>query len=331
MNRLALFPGAREAVTGTEDQGCPLGKWGYARPRMKRTLCLIGLALLTLLDGVRAAEPVSLQPKAGDRVVLIGSTFIERDVNFGYLETALTQAWPGEATFRNLAWSADTVFGTARSYFGPPAEGMERLKKHLTEVKPSVIISCYGAAESWEGKKGVEGFKAGYGRLLDVFNEQAPGVRVVLMSPPPCENAGGNLPDQSRQNENLALYRDAIREVAAARGLVFADLFGPLLRANRTGLTENGIHYSENGYRAVAPFFLSSLGMAAPAEENEGLRKLVREKNTLFFHRWRPANETYLFGFRKHEQGNNGAEMPMFDPLIAEKEKAIVAAKNVRP
>jgi hypothetical protein len=34
---------------------------------------------------------------------------------------------------------------------------------------------------------------------------------------------------------------------------------------------------------------------------------------------------TYLFGFRKHEQGNNAVEIPQFDPLIAEREVQIRA------
>ncbi len=41
-----------------------------------------------------------------------------------------------------------------------------------------------------------------------------------------------------------------------------------------------------------------------------------RRKDQLFFHRYRPQNETYLFLFRKHEQGNNAVEIPQFDPLI---------------
>ena len=32
---------------------------------------------------------------------------------------------------------------------------------------------------------------------------------------------------------------------------------------------------------------------------------------------------TYLFGFRKHEQGQNAKEIVEFDPLIAEQEKKI--------
>ncbi len=60
----------------------------------------------------------------------------------------------------------------------------------------------------------------------------------------------------------------------------------------------------------------------------ERLRKIINEKNELYFYRWRPQNETYLFGFRKHEQGNNGREIPLFDPLVAEKEAEIARLKQ---
>jgi hypothetical protein len=55
----------------------------------------------------------------------------------------------------------------------------------------------------------------------------------------------------------------------------------------------------------------------------EQLRQAIIEKNRLYFHRWRPQNETYLFGFRKHEQGQNAAEVPQFDPLVQEMESKI--------
>ena len=58
-------------------------------------------------------------------------------------------------------------------------------------------------------------------------------------------------------------------------------------------------------------------------DQAEQLRQAIIEKNRLYFHRWRPQNETYLFGFRKHEQGKNAVEIPKFDPLIAAKEAEI--------
>jgi lysophospholipase L1-like esterase len=62
--------------------------------------------------------------------------------------------------------------------------------------------------------------------------------------------------------------------------------------------------------------------------QSEKLRQTIVEKNRLYFNRWRPANETYLFGFRKHEQGNNAVEIPKFDPLI-EKLEADIARLRV--
>jgi hypothetical protein len=60
----------------------------------------------------------------------------------------------------------------------------------------------------------------------------------------------------------------------------------------------------------------------------EQLRQLIRAKNELYFHRWRPQNITYLFGFRKHEQGNNAADIARFDPFIQELEAKILAAQQ---
>ena len=66
-------------------------------------------------------------------------------------------------------------------------------------------------------------------------------------------------------------------------------------------------------------------------DQVEQLRQVIAHKNELFFHRWRPQNETYLFGFRKHEQGQNAREIPMFDPLILDLEKQIAELRQPKP
>src|SRR5262249_2322045 len=58
-------------------------------------------------------------------------------------------------------------------------------------------------------------------------------------------------------------------------------------------------------------------------DQAERLRQVILRKNQLYFDRWRPQNETSLFGFRKHEQGQNAREIPMFDPLIEKEETQI--------
>lgn len=60
----------------------------------------------------------------------------------------------------------------------------------------------------------------------------------------------------------------------------------------------------------------------------EKLRSKIKRKNEMFFHRYRPQNETYLFLFRKHEQGNNAVEIPKFDPIVEKLEQEIDALKK---
>jgi len=85
---------------------------------------------------------------AGDRVALVGGGLIERARLNGYLESALTLGAGPKVSglkFRNLGWSGDTVFNDARSYFGKPEEGRDRLKKIISEWKPSVVLLNYGS------------------------------------------------------------------------------------------------------------------------------------------------------------------------------------------
>ncbi len=60
----------------------------------------------------------------------------------------------------------------------------------------------------------------------------------------------------------------------------------------------------------------------------EELRARIKRKNEMFFHRYRPQNETYLFLFRKHEQGNNAVEIPKFDPIVEALEREIDMLKK---
>ena len=130
----------------------------------------------------------------GDRVALVGGGLIERARLNGYLESALTLGAGPKVSglrFRNLGWSGDTVFNDARSYFGKPKEGRERLKKIIAEWKPRVVLLNYGAevalssgrawtdestaskrsAGSWDESVAV--FLEGYGKMLEEIRKEA--------------------------------------------------------------------------------------------------------------------------------------------------------------
>ena len=286
------------------------------------------ILITILINIVSFAKAVEF--KSNDRVVLLGNTFIERDVNFGHIETYLSIALVDKKlTFRNLGWSGDTVHCHARSYFGPPKEGFNRLTSHIEFLKPTIVLICYGAVAAYEGEHGIGSFEQGYEKLIDMIRAKA-GARIVLVSPPPCENLGSPLPDMVLQNSNLGMYTKSIQQLAKRKECDFVDLF-TALGAGKLRMvppvTINGVHFSSQGYQKVALALGDALkleGIEKVAKSDmERLRSIVLEKNRLFFNRWRPQNETYLHGFRKHEQGNNAKEIPMFDPLIEQKEKTI--------
>jgi lysophospholipase L1-like esterase len=286
---------------------------------------------LSLLSITLPASAVTFEDN--DTVVLLGNTVIERAQKYGHLETAISlSAGKNNLKFRNLGWSGDTVFGTARSYFGPPKEGFDRLKSDLTELKPNVVIVCYGAVAAFDGEKGLTEFISGYETLLSMIKSSAAPREIVIVSPPPAESLGAPMPDMAKHNKRLALYSEALGDLAANHKLRFADFFTTL--GSSKGLTDNGLHFTSEGYQTASPKFVEALGLTLAtgnqlqSEHARKLREATVTKNKLFFFRWRPANETYLRLFRKHEQGNNVRELPMFDPLIAKAEKEIEALKK---
>ncbi|MBM79248.1 MAG: hypothetical protein CMJ78_01485 [Planctomycetaceae bacterium] len=74
-----------------------------------------------------------------------------------------------------------------------------------------------------------------------------------------------------------------------------------------------------------------SLGDGPDGRQLTQLLSKTIDKNLLYFHRWRPQNVTYLFGFRKHEQGNNAKEVAEFEPLVRKEESVIAKLRVPKP
>jgi lysophospholipase L1-like esterase len=273
--------------------------------------------------GKISSEKFALQD--GDRVVLVGNTFIEREQNYCYLETLLHMHWPDRRiTFRNLGWSGDTVFGEARAIYGE-MKGPDRLNALVHELKPTVIILCYGEVESYDGDSGLERFRLGLNQLLDKLNDLH--AQIVLLGPTKHEGYA------TAQNPRLRVYADAIRIVARERRMVFVDLFD----LTGEGLTENGVHLTQRGYWRAAAAIAEGFGISAAnplpppgkkidkpaAQRAERVRELSVLKNIQFFNQFRPANEPYIFGFRKAEQSRNRVELPQFTQSIEQLEAEI--------
>jgi lysophospholipase L1-like esterase len=377
-----------------------------------RRLSLVSFIALFVITpaSARATEPFELLD--GDRVVFVGSTFIEREQRYGYWEHILTRWWPERnVTFRNLGWSGDTVWGEARAGFDTPREGYRRLIEQTLAIKPTVLFIGYGINESFAGKAGLARFQEQLNRLLDDL--QPSQARMVLLAPPMFEKETWPGGDFAGRKADLELYTQALRQVAEKRRIRFVPEFcqagGPA-----SPLTDNGMHLTAHGYCFTSGLFACLLGMKddkgsvlveldglkpkrltrkvlfGPLEppdsskdrqydsfviaqdlnpgkytlkidgrpvhtanadtwmrepewgrvlvrdgpsiaQSEKLRQAIVEKNRLFFNRFRPQNDTYLFGFRKQEQGQNAKEIAEFDPLVAKLEKEIARLRKPVP
>lgn len=287
------------------------------------------LPLLLLAGGLTPPQE-TLTLADGDRVAWIGNTFVEREQRDGYIELALTLALPhANVTYRNLGWSGDTVDGRARRFFGPTRDGFEHLLRHVDVVDPTVVLVSYGTNAAFEGEAGRARFLTGYAKLLDALTKRTK--RIALVTSPPLEPASSPAPRVAEQtNAELGWQAARLRALASERGLAFVDLFTPLFEGLTSSeepgpLTDNGVHLTPLGYQSVARVLTQQLGLGqgpgpeptGPADRaHEELRLKILAKNAAFFHRHRPQNETYLRGFRRHEQGNNAVEIEAFEPYV---------------
>jgi hypothetical protein len=305
------------------------------------------------LPDVSAAEPPAAPTPfhdgqfalaSSDVVAFLGGADVVAAQQTGHLETLLTiyaQSHGEDVRFRNLAWEGDTVFVQPREVGAPSTEG------RLESTRATVVFLQFGRTECLEGRARLMAFTAAYAALLDRCAKRTP--RLVLVAPPPFEKANELLPNLARHNEDLAAYVSAMRDLAHARRLPFADVFSVMQagpeRLQRT--TEDGLQLTPLGHALVASACARELGLAellsrAGAIKDSGawshpsferLRQAIIRKNQLWFDYSRPQNWAFLGGDRTTQPSSRDhrdpkvrwfpAEMERFLPLITTQESEI--------
>ena len=194
--------------------------------------------------------------KDNDRLVLLGSTFIERMQSNGYFELELQCALPDKKiSVRNLGWSGDNVWGDARAVFGQRADGFKRLVRDLHQCEPTAILVCYGENEAYAGEAGLLDFRQGFETLLATL--EATGARIVVATPRKHENLGKPFPDPTEYNKSLRMYCDEMKAIAKRREHTFVDWYDAFVGET---LTENGVHLEPWGYHLMSLAMSDSLG-----------------------------------------------------------------------
>jgi glucose/arabinose dehydrogenase len=280
-----------------------------------------------------AAAPV-LELKKGDHVVLIGNTLAERMQHFGHFETLLHSRFPDlNLVVRNLGWSADELTLRPRS---------QNFKDHghtLEDHKADVILAFFGFNESFAGERGLKKFTDDLEKFITEtlaarYNGQS-APRLVLFSPIAHENINRRgYPDGSANNKNIALYAEAMKDVAARHKVPYVGLYKPSLDLMTTAagwpqLTINGVHLNEKGDKQIAQIIDAALfgPWSKKIADLEKLRAEVNEKNLQFFYDHRAVNGFYIYGGRKNPFGvvNFPVEFAKLRKMIANRDLRIWA------
>jgi len=294
------------------------------------------MAALALACAATAGK--ALEVKKGDRIVLLGNALAERMQHHGWLETYAQLAMPDqELVFRNHGFCGDKIDRRPRN------RGFINPHDYLTISKADVILTFFGANEAWDNKP--DDYAGKLSKWVDEtlgkkYNgKSAP--RIVLFSPIAHEDLeSDNLPDGKEQNERLAKYAEATAKVAKEKQLQYVNLFyasEKLYADNKSHLTLNGIHLTEEGNKLLSQVIVNELfGKDAPKSHKnlDKTKAAVLDKNWHWFNRYRATDGNDVWGGRSglrfvEGQSNKDAlfhELTMIDAMTANRDKVVHAA-----
>lgn len=324
----------------------------------KRFFLLLGSLVLlfsTFQCTINTVGKIELEKES--RIVLIGNNLASRMTEFGSFETEMHLRYPDSLLYiRNMGNGGNTAgFRPHASRNSPWAfPGAEAFQTELATnsgseghfpsedewlrmLKADVILAFFGYNESFEGKEGVENYKA----ELDAFikhtlrqkynGKTAP--LLVLVSPIAFEDLSDryDLPNGEKENVNLELYSKAMKEVANANQVAFVDAFTATKKwfKSSKALTIDGSQLSEQGYQKFSKFLIDEVFGKRRQEVRKANRKLVHdavmEKNWMWLKDFKIPNGVHVYGRRYNPFGpdNYPAEIEKIRELTAIRDRAI--------
>ena len=342
------------------------------------------LFILFVLTVILVSSFLSIPPKAikigkGTHISLIGGNLGSRMMNYDHFETEMHVRYPENSlAIRNMCDGGDTpgfrphasrnlpwAFSGAEKFQTEYAKNsnseghFDYPDQWLTRLKTDVIIAFFGYSESFQGKAGLANFKA----ELDAFikytlSQKYNGVsapQLAIVSPIAFEDLTTkyDLPNGIKENENLLLYSNAMREKSAQnKNVLFIDAFTPSkswYASTAEPLTIDGSQLNEEGYKKLGLLLSDKIFGKTPAKA-EAHRALIHaavmEKNWMWHNDIKIPNGVHAYGRRYNPFGpdNYPAEIEKIRQMTDVRDSAIwlaaskgekmeleTADKNTRP
>lgn len=321
-------------------------------------LALFGASVFAVF--MHFAPSGKLKLEQGSRITLIGGNLGSRMINFDHFETELQLRNPSAGlVMRNMCDGGDTpgfrptpnrnnpwAFPGAEKFqteyaTNSHSEGhMETPDEWLTRLKTDVVVGFFGFSESFQGQAGLPAFKGELDAFIKHTLSQAyngkSAPQLALVTPVAFEDLSSKMdvPDGKTANANIALYINAMKEVAARNKVLLIDVFNPSKKwyeASAEDLTIDGSQLNDAGYRKLSLYLADQLFGTAGAKD-EANRQLVydavMEKNWMWHHDYKIPNGVHVYGRRYNPFGpdNYPAEIEKTRQLTEIRDRAIWAA-----
>lgn len=325
---------------------------------MKLNNCffIIGLMMILLGCGNNDKKPAITLNK-GSHIILIGNNLGSRMMEYGFFETEMHVRYPDSMLYiRNMCDGGETP--GFRPHSGRPAPwafpGAEKFQSELatnseseghleypdqwlTRHKADIILAFFGYNESFQGPAGLENFTAELDSFVKyTLNQKYNGVaapKLALVTPIAFQDLSAKMdvPDGKKENENLSLYAEAIRQVAAKNNVPVVDVFTPTkdwFDKGKDQLTIDGSQLNSDGYAKFSKLLADNTfgSHDAVADNNRGLvHAAVMEKNWMWHNDFKIPNGVHVFGRRYDPFGpdNYPAELKRIREMTAIRDEAI--------
>ncbi len=270
----------------------------------------------------------ALQLKKASRIALVGNNLGSRMLNYDHFETELHLRYPDSMLYvRNMCDGGNTPgfrphSGRSSPWAFPGAEKFqtelatnseseghfeqpdEWLKRHKTDI----VLAFFGFNESFQGPEKLDNYKAELDAFIkhslsQKYNDDT--IQFALISPIAFEDLSAKMdvPDGKKENENLELYTNAMKEIAAKNNVLFVDVFHPSKEwyaSTPNPLTIDGSQLNNEGYKKFGAFLADKLfGETKPNEEKRSLvYDAVMEKNWMWHNDYKIPNGVHVYGRR---------------------------------
>ncbi len=199
-----------------------------------------GIFLIFLCTAQCTQTPeAKLGIKKNAHIVLIGNNLGSRMMNFGHFETEMHVRYPDSLLFiRNMCDGGNTPgfrphasrvspwafpgaekFQTELANYSDSQGHFETEDQWLTRLQADIIIAFFGYNESFQGEEGLQNYKDELDAFIKYtlsqkYNAKSPP-QLIIVSPIAFEDLSAkfDLPNGQRENANLKLYAEAMREI----------------------------------------------------------------------------------------------------------------------